>query len=1589
MKKNVSKRVISAFLVVVLAFFLVPFSSIIVSAADVTTLEDYEDLDLLGKGYNLLGSQSLTSSTLVSMSAIFDESVMEHITSTRTTGASTSYNYSYIKSMDSYLKNQSNSFGANIGMSGKIKLFSLEAKSKMNISTVSSSSSESLSEYALLKASKKISTSYMDINSPLNLQSAWSNNMISSEFISTANLVAEGGMDVADFMDKFGTHILIGYSTGGEAIVTYKGESLSSAFSSSVKTESEISVSGGVDGLAELETSITASQEKENSGSSSSSNISVHGVSYGADEALESSFSNGGFSQTSVNNFFNSITYETSEILVDESLKLLPLWDLLLASGDPSIVEAGKAIKAYFGTAIEEQCSEFYRDYLGQDYISDMSDENLTEWTIYDDAKIITTAEEFDAIRNDLTGVYVLACDIDLSMYENWNPIGNAEAPFMGKLYGNYNTITGINISESTNDYVGLFGYSHGDINNLKAKGKIALNEINENCYIGGIVAYNTGTLVNCDDQIVYDFSSFPVQEIDLTSFVGSTISIGDSPAVKLKGEEGKTYSGINIVVDEENSYPVYIILENVNIIGSEISGTFSCSKESPIYLISEGSSNSITGTTNAPAINIPNSVLHVLGNATLVIKGGEGSTGVQGAQGNTGPSSATGYQGASGTRGNDGGEGIKAKEIHINTTQVYIEGGTGGNGGQGGKGGTGGNGEDAVMFGPSATDGGWGGAGGQGGAGGKGGDAIVSSALYVYGNSYIELIAGKGGNGGRGGTGGDGGRGGDKIFGDYAANGPTGFRGVGGTNGLPGDDTDNSVTMNSYNSIVYIYNKGYGDVGAPGEGNGSIQPIGTQNTFGWSHSGGSFSCFVCMYGPFRVSETGEKIIKEAKVVTYECEYSIYKEYYESYRVDDYYIMSVKSLTLNEAVANIGINEFLTIVDSDIEQQLINNLLSKSNNTGTQLWTKNINLDFAMGYITERVLRKKYDDHLSIESVADVEYYSDEKFNRNTLCISFDGKIVADYNYTFNTYCGETVSSRIGYIKIVRGGCERYIPVRITKTAPISIEIAELGKTEFVYNTTFDTSGLLLRINYNNGSDGYITADNFSISYTTPELKNIGGTETVIVSYDHDSNSSTVPLTCSYDINIVAEQTVGIKIITLPQTVYEQGDVLTTDGIAIVALKNSGVEEVLDGAQLDKLSFSASPSLCHVGTSIVTVKYNGLTTTYPITVNASDNFDHEWGDGVITSSATHTSSGIKTYTCQVDNCGATKTETILPSEGHIYSDWYLLNDTQHQCACECGETIELDHTWDEGDVQISPTHLIEGEILHTCSVCDATETRSVDRITTHVFGDWTKCDDVKHSHVCECGETEYANHNWDAGTVTVEPTYTSTGVVMFVCDDCCETKMENIPVLEIPEDAPYVVVDSKNAVIGKTATVKLSLKNNPGITSMRINVEYDSTRLTLKEVQYNTSMGGQSVLPENIESLNGNVVVYWVNGFSNYEGDDVFVTLTFNVSDDAVADTTTTISVTYDAEDIYDADESNVNFFCDDGVITFIDYTPGDINGDGVVNTKDTTRLMRYLADWDVEVNEAALDVNGDGVVNTKDTTRLMRYLADWDVEIY
>ena len=60
----------------------------------------------------------------------------------------------------------------------------------------------------------------------------------------------------------------------------------------------------------------------------------------------------------------------------------------------------------------------------------------------------------------------------------------------------------------------------------------------------------------------------------------------------------------------------------------------------------------------------------------------------------------------------------------------------------------------------------------------------------------------------------------------------------------------------------------------------------------------------------------------------------------------------------------------------------------------------------------------------------------------------------------------------------------------------------------------------------------------------------------------------------------------------------------------------------------------------------------------------------------------------------------------------------------------------------------------------------------------------------------------------------------------------------------------------------------------------------------------------------------------------------------------------------------------------------------GDANGDGIIDTLDEVLLSQYLAEWDVELDEAAADANGDGIIDTLDEVLLSQYLAEWDVTL-
>lgn len=69
-----------------------------------------------------------------------------------------------------------------------------------------------------------------------------------------------------------------------------------------------------------------------------------------------------------------------------------------------------------------------------------------------------------------------------------------------------------------------------------------------------------------------------------------------------------------------------------------------------------------------------------------------------------------------------------------------------------------------------------------------------------------------------------------------------------------------------------------------------------------------------------------------------------------------------------------------------------------------------------------------------------------------------------------------------------------------------------------------------------------------------------------------------------------------------------------------------------------------------------------------------------------------------------------------------------------------------------------------------------------------------------HWHVCtKCHEekSSIADHRWDEGVVTKEPTYTELGEITYTCDDCKYKKYDDIPML-IKDPEPSEPDDSSD-----------------------------------------------------------------------------------------------------------------------------------------------------------------------------------------------
>lgn len=158
---------------------------------------------------------------------------------------------------------------------------------------------------------------------------------------------------------------------------------------------------------------------------------------------------------------------------------------------------------------------------------------------------------------------------------------------------------------------------------------------------------------------------------------------------------------------------------------------------------------------------------------------------------------------------------------------------------------------------------------------------------------------------------------------------------------------------------------------------------------------------------------------------------------------------------------------------------------------------------------------------------------------------------------------------------------------------------------------------------------------------------------------------------------------------------------------------------------------------------------------------------------------------------------------------------------------------------------------------------------------------------------------------------------------------------------------PTIQVSSKNAQVGDIVDLTISLANNPGITGMRLNVNYNSSALSLVNVI------DAGVLGENVHNPDKTLCPYilcWTNDTiaTNYMTNDVIATLTFQVKKDTALGTYP-VEITYDNQEdhIINAALETVDFTVRNGSITVV---PTESTNENSGKLNDTVTWIYHRA---------------------------------------
>ena len=153
----------------------------------------------------------------------------------------------------------------------------------------------------------------------------------------------------------------------------------------------------------------------------------------------------------------------------------------------------------------------------------------------------VSSLEELVAVRNNLSGNYVLENNIVVPENYKFAPLGSVNEPFTGNFDGNGYSIINLSLTveEGNSAYVGLFASNAGTVSNLNLVNVSAGLGSHNYVYLGSVAAINkaAGKIVNC-----YVSGDIAVSECGIYARVGGIVGKNSGIIENTVSEAGINY---------------------------------------------------------------------------------------------------------------------------------------------------------------------------------------------------------------------------------------------------------------------------------------------------------------------------------------------------------------------------------------------------------------------------------------------------------------------------------------------------------------------------------------------------------------------------------------------------------------------------------------------------------------------------------------------------------------------------------------------------------------------------------------------------------------------------------------------------------------------------------------------------------------------------------------------------------------------------------------------------------------------------------------------------------------------------------------